>query len=81
MGKQNQHSFDIDKGILDLVHVDLHGPMKTPTMLGTKYFQLLVDVFSRKIWVCFPNKKSIQVSNFVVLKHSLRNKQENMPNL
>jgi hypothetical protein len=37
MGKQHQHPFDTDKswrakGGLDLVHVDLYGPMKTPTM-------------------------------------------------
>jgi hypothetical protein len=46
------------KGVLDLVHVDLHGPMKTPTMSGAKYFLLLVDEFSQKLWVYCLNKKS-----------------------
>jgi transposase InsO family protein len=54
---------------LDLVHVDLHGPMKTPTMSGAKYFLLLVDDFSRKMWVYFLNKKSDCFSKFVAWKY------------
>ena len=48
-------SFDTDnktwqaKWVLDLVHVDLRGSMKTLTIYGDKYFLLLVDDYSRKL--------------------------------
>ena len=78
--KQHWLSFDTDnktwqaKGVLDLLHVDLHGPMKTPTISRAKYFLLLVDDFSRKMRVCFMNNKSNCCSKFVTWK-SLVEKQ------
>ena len=72
--KQHWLSFDTDnkiwqaKGVLDLVHVDLHGPMKTPTISGAKYFLLLVDDYSRKMRVFFMNNKSC-FSKFVTWKY------------
>jgi hypothetical protein len=57
------------KGFLDLVHSDLYGPMKTPTMFEAKCFLLLVDEFSKKIWVYFLNKKLDFFSKFVALKY------------
>jgi hypothetical protein len=53
---------------IDCVYMDLHGSIKTPTMTGAKYFLLLVDVISRKMWVYFLNKKSNCFSKFVAWK-------------
>ena len=36
------------KGILDLVHTDLCGPMSTPSLIGYLYYVLFIDDFSRK---------------------------------
>ena len=43
--------------VLQLLHVDICGPMATPSVLGYKYFLLFVYDFSRKIWVYLLNKK------------------------
>jgi IS30 family transposase len=51
-----------------MVYVDLHGPMKTITVSGDKYFLLLFDEFLRKMWVYFMNKKSYCFSKFVAWK-------------
>lgn len=43
--------------VLQLVHADIYDPMATP-VLGSRYFLLVVDDFSRKMWVYFLKKKS-----------------------
>lgn len=65
------------KGFFDLVHADLHGPMKTPTMFEAKCFLLLVDEFSRKIWVYFLNKKLHFFSKFVAWKYLVEKQTSN----
>lgn len=44
--------------VLQLVHADICGPMATLSILGSRYFLLFVDDFSRKMWVYFLKKKS-----------------------
>lgn len=39
------------KQVLELVHGDLCGPISPTTMAGNKYFLLLVDDFSRVMWI------------------------------
>ena len=41
-------SYNISKGILDLVHLDLCGPMSTHSLNGYLYHALFIDDFSRK---------------------------------
>ena len=43
--------------VLQLVHADICGPMATTSILGSRYFLLFVDDFSRKMWVYFLKKK------------------------
>ena len=55
-GKQNRVSFHSSpptrkSGILDLVHSDLCGPMKTRSLGGALYFVTFIDDHSRKTWV------------------------------
>ncbi|GKD63416.1 zinc finger, CCHC-type containing protein [Tanacetum coccineum] len=56
MGKQSRYSFPSstsfrEKKILELVHGDLCGPISPPTPAGNQYFMLLVDDYSRVMWV------------------------------
>ncbi|CAH9096206.1 unnamed protein product [Cuscuta epithymum] len=55
-GKQNRVSFKSHppsrkECILDLVHSDVCGPMKTRTLGGCSYFVTFIDDHSRKVWV------------------------------
>ena len=55
-GKQNRVSFQRHppsrkSEILDLVHSDVCGPMKTRTLGGSVYFVTFIDDHSRKLWV------------------------------
>jgi hypothetical protein len=56
LGKQHRtpfpqaSSFRAEKG-LDLIHADLCGQISPPTQGGNSYFLLVVDDFSRYMWV------------------------------
>ena len=55
-GKQNRVSFKSYPSsrkteLLELVHSDLCGPMKTKTLGGALYFITFIDDCSRKLWV------------------------------
>lgn len=43
--------------LLELVHVDLCGPITPQTNVGNKYFMLFVDDYSRAMWVYMLKKK------------------------
>ena len=54
-GKQHMVSFKSSAPsrkpeVLDLVHLDVCGPMKTRSFGGTSYFVTFVDDHSRKLW-------------------------------
>lgn len=60
MGKQTQSSFkgkDIVSTFkpLHLLHMDLFGPTRTASIGGKRYAFVIVDDFSRFIWVIIPN--------------------------
>ena len=46
------------KAPLELVHIDLHGPMQTPSLTGNVYFMTFIDDFSRKTWLYLLKQKS-----------------------
>lgn len=46
------------KKVLELIHGDLCGPITPETTFGKRYFFLLVDDFSRVMWVYMLNNKS-----------------------
>ena len=43
---------------LELVHTDVCGPMRTPSLDNSKYFILFIDNFSRMTWVYFLKERS-----------------------
>ena len=48
---------------LELVHIDLCGPMSIDSLDGSKYFMLIVDDYSRYMWVYFLTHKSETLFN------------------
>ena len=57
LGKNAKSSFKSSdsrsKGILDLVHSDICGPMLVPSLSGYLYYVIFTDDFSRKTWIYF----------------------------
>ena len=46
------------KQILELVHSDLFGPVKVPSLGKSMYYISFIDDFSRNTWIYFLKKKS-----------------------
>ncbi|CAM8933228.1 unnamed protein product [Rhodiola kirilowii] len=68
-GKQTRTSFPVKNVVsttrpLELVHMDLCGPMRTTTRGGNKYVFVLVDDYSRFTWVIFIANKTNVFSEF-----------------
>ncbi|KAI3708032.1 hypothetical protein L2E82_37034 [Cichorium intybus] len=73
LGKQTRESFPQDKAWrateqLELVHTDVCGPMRTPSIGGSRYLLTFIDDFSRKLWVYFLKEKSEVFYKFKVFK-------------
>lgn len=56
------------RGVLNLIHSDICGPMRTASLGGFKYFALFIDDFSRKIFVYFLKNKSDVFNSFKIFK-------------
>ena len=56
-GKQNWVSFPFvgkrAKQILELVHSDVFGPVKVPSLSNSMYYVSFIDDFSRNTWIYF----------------------------
>ena len=68
-GKQHRDAFPTQASRcatqpLELVHMDLCGPMQQISLGGSWYFMLLVDDFSRLTWVFFLHQKSEAFPSF-----------------
>jgi hypothetical protein len=61
LGKNVKASFPSSetrsKGILDLIHSDVGGPMSVASVKGTSYYVTFIDDFSRKTWIYFMKTK------------------------
>jgi hypothetical protein len=61
LGKNDKRPFQSSgskaKGILDLIHSDLCGPMSIATLSGFSYFMTFIDDYSRKTWIYFLKTK------------------------
>ena len=73
MGKQHKKYFP--KGVswrasvlLELIHIDICGPMKTPSLGSERYFLICIDDFSRMTWVYFLKEKSEAFATFKKFK-------------
>ena len=45
------------KGILEIIHFDVCGPMSSCSLSGYVYYVSFIDDFSRKTWIYFMNNK------------------------
>ena len=61
---------------LELVHGDICGPIKPSTIGGRRYFLLLVDDFTRIMWVFFLKEKSEAFQHFKVVKTQAESESE-----
>ena len=77
-GKQNQVSFPLGakmvKMILELVHNDVFGPVKAPSLGKYVYYVSFINDFSRNTWINFLKKKSEVFDRFKrTINHILKN--------
>jgi transposase InsO family protein len=52
------------KGILDLVHYDVCGPMSSPSLSGCLYYVIFIDDYSRRCRIYFLKSKSDTFDKF-----------------
>ena len=52
------------KGILDLIHSDLCGPVTAPSLGGCLYYVIFIDDHSRKTWIYFMKAKNETFAKF-----------------
>lgn len=81
MGKQTRKAFPgqtnfNSKQVLELVHGDICGPIEPTTPAGNKYFLLLVDDYSRKMWIYLLKTKGEALEAFKKFKALVENKTE-----
>ena len=57
-----------------LVHSDVMGPFKTPSIGGSRYALTFIDDYGRRIWVYFLQKKDEVFQKFKEFKALLKNK-------
>uniref|UniRef100_A0A2N9FG96 CCHC-type domain-containing protein n=1 Tax=Fagus sylvatica TaxID=28930 RepID=A0A2N9FG96_FAGSY len=56
---------------LELVHSDVFGPVKQPSIGGMRYMVTFIDDFSRYVWVFFMKEKSDTFSKFKEFRESV----------
>jgi transposase InsO family protein len=61
------------KGILDLVHSDVCGPMSVASLSGYNYYVTFIDDFSRRMWIYFMKTKDEVFSRFREFKALVEN--------
>lgn len=80
-GKQNHVKFPSratrDKGIMELVHSDMFGPILIPSLGGSLYYGSIINDFSKKMWLCFLRKKSKVFEKFKEFKTIVENQTKN----
>jgi hypothetical protein len=79
-GKQSRVRFPSgatrEKGILELVHSDVFGPVSVPSLGGSLYYVSFIDDFSRKTWIYFLRKKSEVFEKFKEFKSLVENQTD-----
>ena len=61
------------KGILEIIHSNVYGPMSSNSLSGYAYYVSFIDDFSRKTWVYFMNNKDEVFSKFKEFKALIEN--------
>jgi len=79
-GKQNRMSFPFGvkrvKQILELVHSDVFGPVKVPSLGKSVYYVSFMDEFLRNTWIHFLKKKFEVLDKFKEFKALVENHTE-----
>ena len=80
MGKQTKaspHKVNViaTSRCLELLHVDLMGPIRTESLGGKRYIMVIVDDFSRYTWVEFFREKSEACEKLEILCKKLQNEK------
>jgi hypothetical protein len=77
LGKNAKGSFPSNdnrsKGILDLVHADLCGPMTVASLSGYLYYVIFIDDHFRKTWIYFLKTKDGVLSRFQEYRAQVEN--------
>ena len=60
---------------LELLHVDLMGPIRTESLGGKRYIMVIVNDFSRYTWVEFLKEKSEACEKLEILCKKLQNEK------
>ena len=66
-----------EKGILEIIHFDVCGPMSSSSLSGYVYYVSLIYDFSRKTWIYFLKNKDEVFSKFKEFKAVIKNHTEN----
>ena len=61
------------KGILDIIHSDVSGPMSVASLQGSSYYVMFIDDFSKKTWILFMKTKDEVFSRFREFKAQVEN--------
>jgi hypothetical protein len=76
-GKHNRVRFPYgatrEKGILELIHIDVFGPVLVPSLGKSMYYVSFIDYFSRNTWIYFLRKKSEVFDKFKEFKALVEN--------
>ena len=64
------------KGILEIIHSDVCGPMSSNSLSGYAYYVSFIDDFSRKTWIYFMKNKDEVFSKFKKFKALIKNHTE-----
>ncbi|KAK8934594.1 hypothetical protein KSP39_PZI014788 [Platanthera zijinensis] len=61
---------------LEKLHIDLWGPTRVPSLGGKRYYMLIVDDFSRYMWIMHLEQKSESFQHFLTFKTQVENQLE-----
>ena len=77
MNKQKRVSFtkaarELKKVRFEMVHTDVWGPSRVPSVGGSKFYIIFIDDFSRKVWIYFLKHKLNVFATFKKWKAELK---------
>ena len=77
MAKQKRSSFPSKKFTLveklEIVHTNLSGPTRTRGFYGERYFMILVDDFTKMMWIAFLKEKYEAFDKFKIIMNKVEN--------
>ena len=79
-GKKTKKTFPSSeiktKGILEIIHYDVYGPMSSSSLSRYAYYVSFIDYFSRKTWIYFMKNKDEVFNKFKEFKALIENHTE-----